>query len=69
MSYMSYCRFEGTAGDFGACVEQLQTSGIPKHNEYEAHAAQRLYNMCQEYMDAYEEAQSDDFEPQDEDDW
>lgn len=53
MSYMSYCRFEGTKQELARCVNDLQN--FEELSEREQTYAQNLYDLCNRYMDAYEE--------------
>ena len=41
MAYMSYCRFEGTASDFGECIEDLKKGKVL--NQYEEPYRHTLY--------------------------
>lgn len=52
MAYMSYCRFEGTCEDLGNCIEDLTNGKVL--NQYEEHSRHTLYDLCKEYIDAYE---------------
>ena len=52
MAYMSYCRFEGTASDFGECIEDLKKGKVL--NQYEEPYRHTLYKMAKEYIKAYE---------------
>lgn len=60
MSNMSYCRFQNTAIDLEDCVEEMQESGVEKLSMEECKAATRLYDLCQEYIRAYEETSKHD---------
>ena len=53
MSSMSYCRFENTAVDFEQCVSDLQEGR--KLSEREERFRHRLYELAQEYIEAYDE--------------
>ena len=61
MSSMSYCRFENTADDFSKCVSDLQNNR--QLSEREDQYRHRLYELAQEYIEAY-----DLYEPEPEDD-
>jgi hypothetical protein len=52
MAYMSYCRFEGVAGDLCECVSDLQ-DGKPL-SESESIYAKNIYELAKEYIEAYE---------------
>ena len=56
MSNMSYCRFENTFRDLEDCVDALVDNN--DLSEREANFAHRMRNLCEEYLDAYEEWQS-----------
>ena len=53
---MSYCRFENTFRDLEDCVDALVDNN--DLSEREANFAHRMRNLCEEYLDAYEEWQS-----------
>lgn len=53
MSYMSYCRFEGTRKELTACVNDLENFKDLSENE-QVYAAQ-LNDLCERYMEAYDE--------------
>ena len=53
---MSYCRFENTFRDLEDCVDALVDN--EDLSEREANFAHRMRNLCEEYLDAYEEWQS-----------
>lgn len=53
---MSYCRFENTFRDLEDCVDALVDND--DLSEREANFAHRMRNLCEEYLDAYEEWQS-----------
>lgn len=55
MANMSYCRFQNTYGDFLDCIDALEDFKLNSDNEEEKRAAEKMYYMCQRYMDAYEE--------------
>lgn len=61
MAYMSYCRFEGTAGDLCECVCDLQRN--KPLSESERRCAKNIYELAQEYIEAYE-----NYEPEEEQD-
>ena len=50
---MSYCRFENTLADLEDCCGALEEG--EQMSTREAIKAQRLYEVCQRYMTAYEE--------------
>lgn len=53
MAYMSYCRFEGTSNELRACINDLYDCG--DLSDSESNYAARLRDLCEEYIDAYEE--------------
>ena len=53
---MSYCRFENTFRDLEDCVDALVDND--DLSDREANFAHRMRNLCEEYLDAYEEWQS-----------
>ena len=54
---MSYCRFENTFRDLEDCVDALVS--IEDISEREENFAHRMRNLCEEYIEAYEEWKSD----------
>lgn len=55
---MSYCRFKNTSNDFFDCINALNEinngeAGALSTMEYQS--AVRMYRMCEEYMEAFEE--------------
>lgn len=56
MPNMSYCRFENTSGDLGDCVWALENEGLRSlRSEYEKRGAERIYELCKEYIELYED--------------
>lgn len=53
MAYMSYCRFEGTYEELGSCITDI-TDDV-ELSEREETYAKRLKDLCEEYIQAYEE--------------
>lgn len=50
---MSYCRFQNTWSDLWDCVAALEDfSSLSKSEE---HCAKRLRELCQRYLDAYDD--------------
>ena len=56
MANMSYCRFENTKSDLYDCVNALEEDGLNDLSEMEKRSAENMYWLCQQYIDAYEEA-------------
>jgi len=54
---MSYCRFHNTYLDLCDCVGALESYGTDEEeiSANEKLYAQRLYETCREYIEAYEE--------------
>lgn len=50
---MSYCRFENTYSDLADCVDALEDNNI--NSESEHNYARRMYDLCQKYIDTYED--------------
>ena len=60
MANMSYCRFENTSRDFADCVNALDEmysndESLSTLSDYERNSAERMYEMCKEYIDLYEQ--------------
>lgn len=58
MANMSYCRFRNTSIDFEDCINGLNDiiNGEDDALSFDERcAAERLYRMCEEYMEAFEE--------------
>lgn len=59
MSNMSYCRFYNTYGDLSDCVtaleEYIEDAEANKISDGELSWAQKMYHLCQEFIDTYEE--------------
>lgn len=54
---MSYCRFRNTSMDFEDCIEALDRINEGEEDTLsieERCAATRIYNMCEQYMGAFE---------------
>lgn len=62
MANMSYCRFRNTQIDLADCVYTLE--GIRNGEEEpqspeEYYASKRMYELCQEYIQLFEELEED----------
>lgn len=57
MANMSYCQYRNTSTDLKQCIDALYEDGLDDLSSDELKATDRLYNLCREYMDAYEDAQ------------
>jgi len=71
MANMSYCRFRNTYGDLGDCANALEDEGLKELSNDERTYAERLYRLCQEYIDIYDEQieiEEDDEEEEEEED-
>lgn len=58
MANMSYCRFENTSSDFQDCINalnEINEGECEALSSMEYSAAARMYRMCEEYMEAFEE--------------
>lgn len=58
MANMSYCRFRNTSIDFEDCINGLNDIINGEDDALscdERRAAERIYRMCEEYMEAFEE--------------
>lgn len=58
MANMSYCRFENTESDFLDCIWALEDiMGNEKNDlsEYEIKAAQRMRELCDRYIDLFDD--------------
>lgn len=57
MANMSYCRFENTKIDLEDCVfalEDILNGDADELSEREKRASDRMYELCQEYIEKYE---------------
>lgn len=57
MANMSYCRFRNTSMDFEDCINGLNDiiNGEDDALSFDERcAAERIYRMCEEYMEAFE---------------
>lgn len=57
MSSMSYCRFENTLSDLGACVEAMEkakTIADLEMNEHERAAFNVMWRYCRDYLAEHE---------------
>lgn len=63
MPSMSYCRFENTAGDFSACVEDMREANdnsltmrefLSDMSKYEAPCVEVLYEEAKEFIKEFE---------------
>ena len=61
MANMSYCRFRNTLGDLQDCVCALTETDftIEPLSYEEMRAAKAMLQVCQEYIDTFEEAFGD----------
>jgi len=59
MATMSYCAFENTSNDMATCIEKLEEFEIEEWNKYERSAVRGLYKLCKEYIQLYEESDTD----------
>lgn len=62
MANMSYCKFRNTKSDFADCVYTLE--GIIDGEEKplsaeEMDAAQRMYKLCEKYIELFDELQEE----------
>lgn len=64
MASMSYCVFENTTPDLELCVEKLKDGKVL--SPYEEPYRHSLYELCKEYIDAYENYQPIEDEDDDE---
>lgn len=56
MPSMSYCMFENTAKELNQVVRAMSEADTWEDldlNEYENRAKETLYNLCQNYIEAY----------------
>lgn len=60
---MDYCKFENTCGDLSLCVGDINNADwgekslsdfLDELNEYERPSVRRMYNLCKEFVEAYE---------------
>ena len=68
MASLSYCAFENTVPDLRQCVDMLHEEAInsdkpglqvfkkSRSSDYERRAVDDLYELCQQYIEAYEQA-------------
>lgn len=59
---MSYCRFRNTLGDLRDCVYALEEGAEMSYEE--RNAAQSMRDMCERYLEAYDEYQEQNNEEQ-----
>ena len=59
---MSYCRFRNTLGDLRDCVNALEEGAEMSYEE--RNAAQSMRDMCERYLEAYDEYQEQNNEEQ-----
>ena len=62
MANMSYCRYQNTAIDLEDCAAAMEEEGYEGLEFKEQMAADRLYEICQRYMQAYEQQKEFDNE-------
>lgn len=63
MANMSYCRFQNTYRDLHDCTNALEelinNNGVDRYgdklSQEEAYAAKKMYDLCQEFIDFYEQ--------------
>lgn len=55
MANMSYCRFTNTLRDFQDCVRALQLDGLNSLSPDELFAADKLRNLCDEFIQIYDD--------------
>lgn len=69
MANMSYCRFENTFSDLGDCVFALNVNGLESLSERERGYAEKMYRLCQDFIDTYEDCEEnpEDHREEDED--
>lgn len=53
MTYLSYCRFEMTFKELKACHENW--NGVSDDNSNEKNYRDKLYGLCKEIADRYED--------------
>lgn len=53
--FMSYCRFEGTYRELSYCLDDIVNDAELSENE--AYYAKRMRDLCEEYIQAYDEQQ------------
>ena len=67
MASMSYCAFENTSTDMQQCIEMMQTAleegkslteFIKRKSQYEQRAVGQLYELCEEFIAAYNDLAS-----------
>ena len=63
MANMSYCRFQNTRLDLEDCIDGLVDDGIDSLSPEELRAAKRMYELCQEFIDQWEEQNEFDDDP------
>lgn len=63
MSNMSYCRFCNTYRDLSDCVtameDYIEDAEANEISENELSWAQKMYHLCQEFIDTYEEMEEE----------
>lgn len=55
MANMSYCRYQNTAIDLEDCAAAMEEEGYEGLEFKEQMAAERLFEICQRYMEAFSE--------------
>jgi hypothetical protein len=58
MSNMGYCRFENAHRDLSECARMVMCDGIGCLSESEAQYADRLRELCERYINDYDEAKA-----------
>jgi hypothetical protein len=62
MANMSYCRFENTLNDLRDCLNAMREEGLEGiENESELECAESLAEIARKYINAYENAVSDQY--------
>ena len=61
MGHMSYCRMENTFNDLSDCYGALRDDGVEELSNSEKKYAERLFELCKEFVEEFE----DDFEEDD----
>ena len=62
MANMSYCRFENTFRDLQDCVDNIHNVSSEREKRYRS----RMFDLCQQFMEEYDDVKHDD-EDEDED--
>lgn len=62
MANMSYCRFENTSRDLRDCVNALEDIAYEGISKREWHYAKTIRNLCEEYLEAFDDINEDEIE-------